>query len=54
VYPLASPGGWNLLGRTPVKMFDPALASLCPVAAGDRVRFVAISKADYLSAGGLL
>jgi len=54
VYPLASPGGWNLLGRTPMKMFDPALASLCPVAAGDRVRFVAISKADYLSAGGLL
>jgi KipI family sensor histidine kinase inhibitor len=54
VYPLASPGGWNLLGRTPMKMFDPALAGLCPVAAGDRVRFVAISKADYLSAGGQL
>jgi KipI family sensor histidine kinase inhibitor len=54
VYPLASPGGWNLLGRTPMKMFDPALAGLCPVAAGDRVRFVPIARAEFLAAGGVL
>lgn len=52
VYPLASPGGWNLLGRTAVKMFDPTLDGLCPVAAGDRVRFVPISRSEFLAAGG--
>ncbi len=54
VYPVATPGGWNILGRTPVKMFDQRLAGLCPVEAGDRVRFVAISKAEFLAAGGEL
>ncbi|MBV0934457.1 5-oxoprolinase subunit PxpB [Marinobacterium sp. A346] len=54
VYPLASPGGWNLLGRTAVKMFDPALDGLCPVEAGDRVRFVPISRREFLAAGGEL
>ncbi len=54
VYPVATPGGWNLLGCTPVKMFNPRLTGLCPVEAGDRVRFVAISKAEFLAAGGEL
>lgn len=42
VYPLSSPGGWHLLGRTDLRMFDPrssAPALLCP---GMRVRFTAI------------
>lgn len=39
VYPQASPGGWQIIGRTEVRMFDPASGSrLQP---GDRVRFVA-------------
>jgi len=54
VYPVVSPGGWNILGRTPVKMFDPERADLCPVATGDRVRFVPISRAAFLAAGGML
>lgn len=69
VYPLATPGGWNLLGRTPMAMFSPGAAApgatapgatdsgpfaRCPVAAGDRVRFVAISRAEFLAAGGVL
>ncbi|GAA0794499.1 5-oxoprolinase subunit PxpB [Marinobacterium sediminicola] len=54
VYPLTSPGGWNLLGRTAMKMFDPTLDRLCPVSAGDRVRFVPITQAEYLAAGGEL
>jgi allophanate hydrolase subunit 1 len=37
-----------------MKMFDPALAGLCPVAAGDRVRFVPIARAEFLAAGGVL
>ncbi len=54
VYPIATPGGWNILGRTAMKMFDPGLKSLCPVTAGDRVRFVPISREEFLGAGGML
>lgn len=54
VYPLATPGGWNLLGRTAVKMFDRDRVNLCPVNTGDRVRFVTISRAEFLDAGGEL
>ncbi len=40
VYPLASPGGWRLIGRTPLRLFDPGKA--VPYAAGDRIRFVPV------------
>lgn len=40
VYPLASPGGWRLIGRTELAMFDPAATEPVRVRAGDRVRFV--------------
>ncbi len=33
IYPIASPGGWQLIGRTPLKLFDPASGTL-PYAAG--------------------
>ncbi|CAN5125058.1 5-oxoprolinase subunit PxpB [soil metagenome] len=40
VYPLDSPGGWRLIGRTDVVLFDPAADPPARIAAGDRVRFV--------------
>jgi KipI family sensor histidine kinase inhibitor len=40
VYPLASPGGWRLIGSTDSVMFDPHLAEPSRVRAGDRLRFV--------------
>jgi len=40
-YPLATPGGWRLIGRTPLTMFRPDSGSL--LAIGDHVRFVPIS-----------
>lgn len=40
VYPFESPGGWQVIGRTPVHMFDPERASPAICAPGDRVRFV--------------
>jgi KipI family sensor histidine kinase inhibitor len=40
VYPFATPGGWRLIGRTPLKMFDPESEPMARVALGDRVRFV--------------
>jgi inhibitor of KinA len=47
IYPLRSPGGWNLIGRTPLKLFDPTKdppTLLCP---GDRVRFRAITREEF-------
>lgn len=40
VYPIASPGGWQLIGRTDVRMFDAARTPASLLAAGDLVRFV--------------
>jgi KipI family sensor histidine kinase inhibitor len=42
VYPLATPGGWNLIGRTPLCLFDPTRNEPALLRAGDRVRFCAI------------
>lgn len=40
VYPLATPGGWHLIGSTPLVMFDPSRDPAALLRAGDRVRFV--------------
>ncbi len=40
VYPLESPGGWHLIGRTALRMFDPARDPITLLNPGDRVRFV--------------
>jgi KipI family sensor histidine kinase inhibitor len=40
IYPVASPGGWNVLGRTDLVLFDPARTPATLLAPGDRVRFV--------------
>jgi inhibitor of KinA len=47
VYPLESPGGWNLIGRTPLRMFDPARDPACLLAAGDRVTFLSIDRTRF-------
>jgi KipI family sensor histidine kinase inhibitor len=54
VYPAVSPGGWNLIGLCPTRMFDPERDPSMPVKAGDRVRFEAIDRADFLGLGGEL
>ena len=41
VYPLDSPGGWRLIGRTELRLFDPLRDPPALVRPGDRVRFVA-------------
>lgn len=40
VYPLASPGGWQLIGRTSLRLFDPGAAQPTLLQPGDRVRFI--------------
>lgn len=54
VYPAASPGGWNLIGLCPTPMFDPQADPIMPVAVGDRVRFTAIDRTEFLALGGEL
>ena len=46
VYPVASPGGWRLIGRTPLRLFDPDRDPPALLAAGDYVRFVPMSSED--------
>lgn len=47
VYPTESPGGWQLIGRTPVQLFDPQREPPAVVAAGDFIRFVPITETTY-------
>ncbi len=54
VYPQASPGGWNILGRTAIEMFDTSLEGFSYLQAGDRVRFEPISREAFIAGGGQL
>jgi KipI family sensor histidine kinase inhibitor len=54
VYPQSSPGGWNILGRTTMELFDKKLAKLSPLSVGDKVKFNPISKEIFLSQGGII
>jgi len=47
IYPLRSPGGWNLIGRTPLRLFDPTKNPPALLQAGDRVRFRAITRQEF-------
>lgn len=47
IYPLASPGGWRLIGRTPVKLYDPQRQEPILYRAGDYIRFYPISPAEF-------
>lgn len=47
VYPIDSPGGWQLIGRTPVKMYDPNRETPILPKAGQYIRFRAIDRAEY-------
>jgi KipI family sensor histidine kinase inhibitor len=47
IYPVASPGGWRILGRTPVKLFAPARRNPFLYQAGDRIKFNQISAEEY-------
>ena len=47
IYPFATPGGWNVIGRTPLALFDPARKPASLLEPGDAVVFVSISVADF-------
>lgn len=54
VYPAVSPGGWNLIGLCPTRMFDPQAEPTMPVQVGDRIRFNPISREEFFALGGEL
>ena len=49
IYPQQSPGGWNVIGRTPLAMFDPAKNPPTLLCAGNRVQFRVITLAEFES-----
>jgi KipI family sensor histidine kinase inhibitor len=47
IYPMESPGGWQLIGRTPLKLYDPKSQVPIILQAGDYLRFVPIEREEY-------
>ena len=47
IYPVAAPGGWRLIGRTPLVLFDASRDEPCLLRPGDRIRFTAIDAGRY-------
>lgn len=47
IYPFDSPGGWKLIGRTPVRMFDPEATPPTRLQPGDRMKFIPIDRATF-------
>jgi inhibitor of KinA len=47
IYPIRSPGGWNVIGRTPLRLFNPEKDPPALLRAGDRVRFRAITRKEF-------
>lgn len=54
IYPVDSPAGWNIIGRTPQPLLFPERppADICALRVGDKVRFKAISLEEFLTLGG--
>ncbi|XOZ34811.1 5-oxoprolinase subunit PxpB [Halomonadaceae bacterium KBTZ08] len=51
-YPQVTPGGWNLIGRTPLTLFDANRDPMTVLETGDRVRFVPLSRERFIEMGG--
>ena len=47
IYPIDSPGGWQLIGKTPLQIFNKEKINPCLLKAGDKVQFVAIDKNEF-------
>ncbi len=47
IYPRVSPGGWNIVGNSPLRFFDPEAMPPCFAVAGDKVKFVPIGREEH-------
>jgi inhibitor of KinA len=52
IYPHESPGGWNVIGRTPLRLFHPSKTPPALFRAGDEVRFRPISREEFVQFAG--
>lgn len=52
IYPIDSPGGWNIIGRTNFKLFDKSLKNLSPISIDSKIKFNPITKKEFLAQGG--
>jgi inhibitor of KinA len=53
IYPMDSPGGWQLIGKTPLRLFDPARDPVFLFSPGDHIRFFGIGEEEFLRISGL-
>ena len=54
IYPQNSPGGWNIIGKTAVELFDKNKENLSLINMGDKIKFNPISKEEFLLQGGII
>lgn len=47
IYPKSSPGGWQIIGNSPVNFFDKNQDPPCEILAGDKVKFYAVTRSEY-------
>jgi inhibitor of KinA len=47
IYPVESPGGWRIIGRTPIRLFDPDQEPPVEIEPGDYLRFVPVDESEY-------
>jgi inhibitor of KinA len=53
IYPSESPGGWQIIGRTPIQLIDYNSENLTQFSAGDKVKFNPITRDEYIHLGGI-
>jgi len=54
IYPIQSPGGWNIIGRTYLDMFDKNREGFSYLSVGDKVKFKPISQDEFIKNGGVI
>jgi len=54
IYPVESPGGWNIIGRTYLDMFDKNIEGFSYLSVGDIVKFKPITRDEYIKNGGVI
>ena len=55
IYPSTSPGGWNIIGRTPIPLIDMSKPAedICPITVGGLVKFISICRQEFVDLGGI-
>lgn len=47
VYPISTPGGWNIIGITPIRLYDPSLENPTLLKSGDKIKFIPIDIDEF-------